>query len=202
MTEIHANREYSPARKSILQYYRKIPLYVKTTEDRFTLYKNAGTTLNEMRVGEGLHPEKLYIKQSDKIDGIQEVQKVFNRKLEQDIQSGNPEKVRATIVRIMEETLTEPRSGSLEGLSSTVNVLVNEYAGETDVIKNLMAISSKDYTIVLHSVNVMALVLEYASYLNYNIHQKTNIRFMCTLARRWENKTKYRVADRTQKINP
>ena len=116
MTEKIGNREYVPARKSQLQYYRKVPLYVKVKDDSFILYKNVGTTLNEMRVDEGRHPEKLYIKQSDKIEGIQEVQKVFNRKLRQDIQSGNPKEMRETIVSIMEETLTEPRSGSIEGL--------------------------------------------------------------------------------------
>jgi putative nucleotidyltransferase with HDIG domain len=171
MTEINENREYVPARKSQLHYYRKVPLYVKVDEDSFNLYKNAGTTLNEMRLGEGRHPEKLYIKQSDKIKGIQEVQKVFNQKLRQDIQFGKPEEVQAIVVNIMEETLTEPRSGSIEGLSETVNILVGEYTSETDVSKNLMDVLSKDYTTVMHSINVMALVLGFASFMNYNIHQ-------------------------------
>ena len=84
------------------------------------LYKPSGMTLQDMRVAEGLYPKKLYIKQTDKIAGIQEVQKVFNKQLKEYIQSNSSDKIRETLVNIMEETLTEPRSGSLEGISDTV----------------------------------------------------------------------------------
>jgi len=164
--------EYIPARKTQLNYYNDVPLYIQGKGQKFVLYKPSGMTLHNMRVEEGLHPNKLYIKQTDKIAGIQEVQKVFNQQLQENIQSKNPEKVRETVVSIMEETLTEPRSGSLEGVSDTVNILVDEYTQEHDVIKTLWDVSSKDYTTVLHSINVMALVLSYAAYANYSLNQK------------------------------
>ena len=47
-----------------------------------------------MRLSEGLHPEMLYISKGDKITGIQGAQKAFNSKLESDIQSGRPEKIK------------------------------------------------------------------------------------------------------------
>ena len=72
----------------------------------------------------------------------------------------------------MEETLTEPRSGSLEGVSETVEILVSEYTKEPDVIRNLLFVSSKDYTTVLHSINVMALALGYAFYVNSSLAEK------------------------------
>jgi len=84
-----------------------------------------------MRVAKGLHPKKLFIKQTDKIASIQEVQKVFNQQLKENIQSNNPIKIKVTVVNIVEETLTEPRSGSLEGVSDTVNVLVDEYTQDS-----------------------------------------------------------------------
>jgi hypothetical protein len=127
------------------------------------MYKPKGVTLFDMRVEEGLVPEKLYLKHSDKLRGLQEAQRVFNRQLKEDIRSNNPEKVKETIVTIMEETLAEPRSGGLEGVAQTVNLLVSNYAQETDVIRHLLFVSDKDYTTVLHSINVMALVLNYAS---------------------------------------
>jgi putative nucleotidyltransferase with HDIG domain len=163
---------YIPARTTQLNYYKDVPLYVQGKGQKFVLYKPSGTTLHDMRVTEGLHPKKLYIKQSDKIAGIQEVQKVFNHQLKENIQSNNPEKIRETVVSIVEETLTEPRSGSLEGVSDTVNILVDGYTQEKDVIKNLMDVSAKDYTTVLHSINVMALVLGYAAYADYSLSQQ------------------------------
>ena len=164
--------EYILARASQLKYYRKIPLFSNTTSGAFVLYKPMGTTLAEMRVKDGLIPNKLYIKHNDKIKGIQEAQKVFNRQLKENIRSNQPEKVKETIVNIMQETLAEPRAGSLEGVSQTVNILVGDYAGETDVIRNLLFVANKDYTTVLHSINVMALVLGYADHMGYSVAQK------------------------------
>jgi HD-GYP domain-containing protein (c-di-GMP phosphodiesterase class II) len=163
---------YIPARTTQLNYYKDVPLHVQGKGHKFVLYKPPGMTLHDMRVSEGLHPKKLYIKQTDKIAGIQEVQKVFNQQLKENIQSNNPEKIRDTVVSIMEETLTEPRSGSLEGVSDTVNILVDEYTQEHDVIKNLVDVSATDYTTALHSINVMALVLGYAVYADYSLSQQ------------------------------
>ena len=165
-------QEYIPARTTQLNYYNNVPLYIQGKERKFVLYKPPGMTLHDMRISEGLHPKKLYIKQTDKIAGIQEVQKVFNQQLKENIQSKNSEKIKELLVNIMEETLTEPRSGSLEGVSDTVNILVTEYTETSDVIKNLWAVSSKDYTTVLHSINVMALVLSYAVFMDYSLPHK------------------------------
>jgi len=165
-------QDYIPARTTQLNYYNNVPLYIQGKEKKFVLYKPPGMTLHDMRISEGLHPKKLYIKQTDKIAGIQEVQKVFNQQLKENIQSKNPEKIKELVVNIMEETLTEPRSGSLEGVSDTVNILVTEYTEQSDVIKNLWDVSSKDYTTVLHSINVMALVLSYASFMDYSLPHK------------------------------
>lgn len=165
-------QEYIPARKTQLNYYQNVPLYIKGKGQKFIMYKPSGMTLEDMRIEEGLHPEKLYIKQMDKINGIQEVQKVFNKQLKENIQSNNPEEVKKIVVSIMEETLTEPRSGSLEGVTDTVNILVTEYTQEHDVIKNLWDVSSKDYTSALHSINVMALVLGYATFADFSLSQQ------------------------------
>jgi len=165
-------QEYIPARTTQLNYYKDVPLYVQGKGQKFVLYKPSGMTLQDMRVAEGLYPKKLYIKQTDKIAGIQEVQKVFNQQLKEYIQSNSSDKIRETLVNIMEETLTEPRSGSLEGISDTVNLMVDEYTKEQNVIKNLWDVSFKDYTTALHSINVMALVLNYAAHADYSLSQQ------------------------------
>lgn len=168
----HLEQGYIPARKTQLNYYREVPLFVNSKEKRFIIYKPKGMTLNDMRIEEGLLPEKLYIRQDDKIKGLQEVQKVFNEQLKENIRVNNPEKVKEAVVNIVQETLAEPRSGSLEGVYETVNILVSEYTSEADVVRNLLDVSTKDYTTVLHSINVMALVLGYAGYINCSLEQK------------------------------
>ena len=125
-----------------------------------------------MRIKRGLHPRRLFIKRSDKIRGIREVQKAFNLKLKEDIKTQKPENVKKTIINLVDETFTEPISGSLEGIATTVNILVSDFANESKIIKNLLFVSENDYTTALHSVNVMALAIGYASHENYSLAEK------------------------------
>jgi putative nucleotidyltransferase with HDIG domain len=160
-----------PARKSQLVFYRDVSLYTKVKDGQYALYKPSGISLCDMRIDEERHPNVLYIKKADKIRGIQEAQKGFNRELKKDIKAGNQEKVKETLVNIVEETLTEPRSGSLEGVSETVDILVSDYASEFNVIKSLLDVSSKDYTTALHSINVMALSIGFALHARYSLSE-------------------------------
>lgn len=164
--------DYIEAKKSRLTYYQKIPLYYQTRARKFVLYKPPGKTIEEVRLEKERVPKILYIKQEDRIRSIQEIQKVFNRQLSEDVRSNNPEKVKETLIEIVQETLAEPRSGSLEGVSETVNILLSEYTKETDVIQNLLIVSEQDYSTVIHSINVMALVLGYATFIDCSLYEK------------------------------
>ena len=172
--------KYVPARKSQLNFYKAVPLFYQNQSNDFLLYKPVGLKLSEMRIKEELYPEKLYLKRTDKLRGIREVQKEFNQQLNLDIQSNNAENVKKTLVSIVKETFTEPRSGSIEGLSNTVNILISDFAKETEVIKNLFRVSNKDYTTVLHSINVMALGIGYAEKENFSKSEK-KILGLCAL---------------------
>jgi putative nucleotidyltransferase with HDIG domain len=165
-------QDYIQARKSHLSYYQAVPLFYHNNNGRFVLYKPAGVKLADIRIDQKRHPENLYIKQTDKLAGIREVQIAFNKQLKKDIRSHSPERVKNTIIAIVEETYAEPRSGSIEGLSETVNILVSDFANESNVIRNLLFVSHNDYTTVLHSINVMALVVGYASHENYSLTEK------------------------------
>ncbi|MCD6326969.1 HD domain-containing protein [bacterium] len=146
------------AKKSKMRYY-KIPLYTKAQDGHFMLYKPEGLLLKSMRVGSGRYPSELYLSSEDKMRGIQEVQKAFNKELRESIKGGEASVVKDMIVSVVEETLTEPRSGSLEGIAETVNILSTECANQPGVLRALANVSFTDYTTALHSVNVMALTL-------------------------------------------
>jgi putative nucleotidyltransferase with HDIG domain len=193
-------QEYIPARKSLLNFYKDVPLYYCTKDKSFVLYKSSGITLFDMRIEEGLYPDKLYIKHDDKIRGIQEVQKVFNQQLKKDIRSDNPKKVKETLLNIMEETLTEPKSGSLEGMSETMNIIVSEYTEHYDVMKNLLDVTSKDYTTALHSINVMSLALGYAFYVNFSLPQKKILGLSALLHDVGKTKTNTELLTMTEKL--
>lgn len=171
---------YVLARKSQLNYFRAVPLFYQNSSNDFMLYKPVGLKLSEMRINEELYPEKLYLKRIDKLRGIREVQKEFNQQLKTDIQSNNAISLKNTLVSIVQETFSEPRSGSIEGILETVDILISDFASETEVIKNLFRVSNKDYTTVLHSINVMALSIGYAQNENFSKTEK-RILGLCAL---------------------
>ena len=164
-----------PARKSHLKFYKNTPLYLKVKNNKFSLYKSAGITIEDMRINEEKLPYELYIKKEYKIKSIQEAQKGFNRELELNIKQNNPVKIKETLVTIIQETFEEPRSGSLEGLSNTINILISADSRQFDVVKQLLNISFIDYTTVLHSINAMAFSLVYAFYTQMDKYQTKSL---------------------------
>jgi putative nucleotidyltransferase with HDIG domain len=166
--------DYIQIKSSNLDHYRKVPFYFENNHGEFALYKPVGVTLSEMRIRERMHPNKLYIKRKNKIEAIQEVQSEYNREIRKCLRENNLVKVRDVVQNIVQTTLDEPVTGSLEGVSSTVNILVGEVTKNRNIVKVLFDLTSKDYTTTRHSVNVMALAIGYANHVNLD-KQKSKV---------------------------
>jgi len=163
-------KNYIAVRNSQINYYRDVGLYY-VEGGSFVLYKPPGKLLTELRLNEKMHPSQLYIHQNDRITAIKELQKEFNRRIAQSIKTGNAVEVKSTLCSLVEETLSEPRSGTLKALPETVDILVSGYAKSPQVLKTFASISFKDYTTVIHSVNVMALTLGFCFYSKLSMHE-------------------------------
>ena len=164
--------EFTLIKSSHFFAYQKFPLFYQSVNGDFVLYKPAGITLEDMRIRERLLPKKLYIQKKNKINAVQEIQKEYNSQLKQSIQQKDQANVRNIVHNVVRVTLEEPVSGSIEGMKETVGILVSEFTKDFNVVKSLLDLAAKDYTTVLHSVNVMALALGYARYVNYDQGQK------------------------------
>ena len=158
-------QEFIRVRNSQLNYYHKIPLYYQTGVNSYGLYKPAGLRIAELRINEQRHPA-LYIEQHDRIVAIKELQKGFNRHINESIKTGNTVSVKTTLCDLVEETLAEPRAGTLQVLPETVDMLVSGYSQHPEILRAFASMSFKDYTTVIHSVNVMALTLGFCFYSN------------------------------------
>jgi putative nucleotidyltransferase with HDIG domain len=166
------NTEFTLIKSSFLSVYEKFPLYYQSDSGHFVLYKPAGITLKDRQIRERLLPKKLYLQKKNKIKVVQEIQKELNSQLKQSIRQKDHASVRNIVQNVVKVTLEEPVSGSIEGIKETVGILVSEFTKNFDVIKNLVDLTAKDYTTVIHSVNVMALALGYAKYVNYDPGKK------------------------------
>ena len=163
-------QNYIQVRNSQINYYKQVPLFYQPGTDSYVLYKPAGTSLTEMRISQQRHP-LLYIQEEDRIVAVKELQKGFNNQIAQSITTGNAVSVKASLCELVEETLNEPRSGTLKALPKTVDSLINGYSQHPEILKTIASISFKDYTTVIHSVNVMALTLGFCFYSNYKMEK-------------------------------
>ena len=162
---------YIRVRNSQINYHKKVCLYNQTGPDSYCLYKPAGSNLSELRLNQNRHPE-LYINEEDRILAIKEIQNEFNRHLADSLNTGDAFKVKVALCNLIEESLAEPDNGTLQTLPDTVNSLIAGYSKQPDILKTFASISFKNYSTVIHSVNVMALTLGFCFYSNFEI-QKT-----------------------------
>ena len=164
------SRSYIPVRSSQVRYYRRVPLYSETAPEIFHLYKPVGVEITEIRIDEGIRP-RLFIQTSDRIEAIREVHKGFNQDIARSIETGDVTSVKSTLCDLMAETLAEPRAGMLQALPATMDILVSGYSKQPAILRTFATISSKDYTTVIHSVNVMALTLSYAFFTGLSLRE-------------------------------
>jgi len=163
------DEEMIRARRVQMQHYR-VALFVKAEGGEFVLYKPEGMLLQDMRVESGKFPPELFFRGQDKLQGIRELQQSFNQELRQHMESRDVAKMKNVLVDLVAETLTEPRSGSLEGVAETVNILAAEYAAQPGVLRTLVNVYYTDYTTALHSVNVMALTLGFCLFCKHPLN--------------------------------
>jgi len=163
-------KNYIPIRNSQINYYKDVGLYY-IEGGAFVLYKPPGKLIADLRMQEERHPTELYIHQNDRMTAIKELQSGFNRDIVQSIKTGNAVSVKSTLCNLVEETLAEPRSGTLRALPETVDILVSGYSENPEIIKTFASISFKDYSTVIHSVNVMALTLGFCFYSKLSLNE-------------------------------
>jgi HD-GYP domain-containing protein (c-di-GMP phosphodiesterase class II) len=163
-------KNYIAIRNSQINFYKDVGLYY-IEGGSFVLYKPPGKYLTQMRLKESRHPTELYIHQKDRITAIKDLQRGFNTRIAKSIKTGNAVEVKSTLCNLVEETLAEPRSGTLQALPETVDILVSGYSKNPEILKTFASISFKDYSTVIHSVNVMALTLGFCFYSKLSLQE-------------------------------
>ena len=163
-------KPYIPVRNSQLRYYVRIPLYFETAPGVFQLYKPSGMTISELHIQQGMHP-RLFVQESLRLEAIREVHKGFNQDIARSLDTGDVASAKATLCKLVGETLAEPRAGTLQGLPQTISILVSGYSKQPGILRTLATISNKDYSTVVHSINVMAMTLSFCLHSGLSAHE-------------------------------
>ena len=152
-------KNYIAIRNSQINYYKDVGLYY-IEGGSFVLYKPPGKSLADLRLKEERHPPELYYQRKDRITAIKELQAGFNQHIFRSIKTGNVVAVKSTLCQLVEETLKEPRSGTLQALPKTVDMLVSGYSKNPEIVKTIATISYKDYSTVIHACKKVEKMLE------------------------------------------
>lgn len=152
--------DYIPVKPSQIHLFEKIPFYYRTKEDAFNLYKESGQRLDRERVEETKYPD-LYISAEDRDEALKELASSLNMDLAARIAAKGLAEVKNALGRIVEEALTPHQVKMLDTLPHTVEILVEGYSKDPKSVEYLTRIAGNSPLIIEHTVNVMALTLQY-----------------------------------------
>jgi len=161
MSKSTLHDEYVAVRPTHIPYYQQTPLYYQADDGTWELYKDKDEQLGAERMEQERHPQ-LFIRVADREAASVEAQRAFNRVLEKSLESNDKHQVQASLTGNAQETLDEPRSGTLRQASRSVALLARASLRDPAILHQLLALSTFDYGTALHSVNVMALTLGFA----------------------------------------
>lgn len=157
------NNKWIQVRNSNLKYYEEVELFYKSPSGNIVLYKPEGMKFDDKSLDQK-YIDDLYIQPKDKIKCLRAAQKGFSNGLVSNIVKRDNAKVKTDLINLVDETLSQPRSGGLETVPSLIDNIISGYSSQPDVVKNLARISFTDYTTTIHSINVMALTVGYCFY--------------------------------------
>jgi len=154
-------QSYIPAKQSNLRFYQAVPLYFQDKNKRFVLYKPAGNRLDKTRIEHGIFPGELFLKKSDELKSIREIQNAYHQQLKDNFKSESHTETKNALIKIVKEIFSRPISGNLEGLAVTVNILVHQCNKEPNLARYLLVLPHTKYDLFLHSVNVMLFTVDF-----------------------------------------
>ena len=160
--------KFIPIPKSRVDQFTNIALYFKPEGKKYTLYKPPGKTINPTRLRGGKHPP-LFINQADQIVLTKELQKKFDTRLKQHIESLDSRALKATLCSLIKEAFAEPQNGLLATLPETMDILISGYGKQPELLKQQIALFSRDDSIASHSFNVMVLTLNFCFFCKYSL---------------------------------
>ncbi len=158
-------------RKSNLRFYDDFDLFFfNHNSKRMTLYKATG--LNISHVTAPLKGE-LFIRAEDKRESLNVLHQGFSEHLNENIENMEVAEVKKELESLVDETLQAPRAGGLETVPQTIKTILSGYSDKPEILAQFVQLADSDYTTTIHSINVMALTLNYCLYMKMDDEQSS-----------------------------
>jgi len=145
---------------SQIHRYFSVTLYIKTSADKYVLYKKEGEALDTERLYIENFPTTLFINDEDENAAIKDVNKSIHKELTYAIETNNIKASKSLLIEAVENMFQNPRSTVLveiaEELVKTINLL------DLPSLREFLKISVSDYTTAAHSVCISAFAVNFA----------------------------------------
>jgi len=128
---------------------------------KFLLYKPKGVDIDPVRIEAGKIPPKLYVSLSDRVHHVSQHQQRYNAELKMVLRA-NPSKSKLLLKKALDLSLATPAPEIFNRLGKTLDVVVEGYLANPEIVKSMIDIAAKDDSTSAHSVNVMLYCLGYA----------------------------------------
>lgn len=152
--------DYLSTRESQAHLYKDVPLYCRSQDNAFVLYKKRGDVLDTPRLDEKKHPE-LFIKKSDKAAAVAELVSSLNTSLARQTLANDLTGVRTTLNLIVKEAFECADAQGFTAIPETIDVLFDGFSQRTELLETLLKIKTTSGIIREHIINVMILTFRY-----------------------------------------
>jgi len=155
--------DYLPIKKSQIYHYFETPLFIKKETGDFILYKAERIEIDSKRLLEDSFPQ-LYIPSEMRECALNEVRQRLIKKLKDRIKSGDLLSIKSALCEIVSEVFQKPMGKEIGILPETIDIIYNEYANTSKLLRNIEGLQFGGTTLVEHSTNVMVIVLNFCIY--------------------------------------
>ncbi len=149
-----------PIKPSHIKFYDDLPLYYISDKGEPVLYKKSDVPVGKKLI-DSEKQSQFFILRKDEGLVTQNLISALNRKLAEDISSKGIATIKQLICQIVDEALQGPHEASLSLLPETIEIFFCNAKKSPKFLEALASIESKSSRIIEHSVNVLALTMQY-----------------------------------------
>jgi HD-GYP domain-containing protein (c-di-GMP phosphodiesterase class II) len=162
--ELRAEK-YNTIDRNVYPVLFKTPLYCKTGNDIYTLFKKANAYISS---GEEI-TTNLYVKHSDRKLALHEFQTELNDELKLLVENPTSEKTKTVIANLLDIIFNDSDPSIFSGLNDTIEILVTAVSKNQGIITSLLSLLELNSELIAHATRTMALVMKFCIKNNYTL---------------------------------
>lgn len=160
-------------KKSQIRFCKNFPIYYMSQEGEPVLYKSTGEAPDAEKRERNLHAH-LFIQKKDKDAIIEILMSAMNKKLAKAISEKGLHAIKQSLCQIVEEALNRPVEAHMKALPETIDILFGNAKKNPELLKALTSINNNSPKVIEHSVNVLALTIQYCFFKKFSENEIKN----------------------------